>query len=482
MNDRDELSLIERRLLKLPQTKFREIVAVLEDSRAAAGGAGPAEKLMSKMRPRLAKLRPARKLTLQRVLCRAFEELLSDEADPRGPGDRVSRRSLEPFWRLFVDRADGRRLQKMSANLRAAGDEDGRRVDRLARQLWSYAAEVLQPIARPARRGLDPAVGELSERACRDFLFIADYLEVAEVLQELKRRLGPRPLRRATDEHIEALITAFEAVNAVNREHQRLVIDLLLVWVRKPSDIVAIVDRLAAEAVGEVDENCVTLAGESLVEDAEQQLQNAVGLAAQTESRTTIVRGLHRCIHDLAGVHGVVHRSGAVGARRLEQIRDRVATLVEEHVLKNADPRILGAIPHSARSTEADVAGAFPPEISFDMAPDEARIEAAEDQAIALRLCVKYADDLGLPATFHDKVDGLGRAIEDRTRWTAARIDVATLTQQGRDHLSAHLYAAIRVLELVAGSERADNLRRHLAPRLTMGGRAEEAAASGEVA
>jgi hypothetical protein len=42
MTDRDdELTLIEKRLFKLPPAKFREIVAVIEDRRSDLGGAAP---------------------------------------------------------------------------------------------------------------------------------------------------------------------------------------------------------------------------------------------------------------------------------------------------------------------------------------------------------------------------------------------------------------------------------------------------------
>jgi hypothetical protein len=267
MADRDdELTLIEKRLFKLPPAKFRQIVAVLEDRRPELGGRGPVEALMSKMRPRLVRMRLARKLTLQRVFCRPFEELLTDEADPKSIGTRVSRQSIDPCWRVFVDNADVKRLHKLAANLRACGEDDGRRVERIGRQLWVYAAEVLRDALRPEKGGM-LALAHATERACQDILFINDYLQVADVMQELKRRLGPRPLRRAGDEQIDAIQTAFEAVNEVNRQHQHIVIDLLLVWLKHPSDIVGIVDRIAIVAQNEIDETSLALAGESLVED-----------------------------------------------------------------------------------------------------------------------------------------------------------------------------------------------------------------------
>jgi hypothetical protein len=126
----DELTLIEQRLFKLPPAKFREIVAVLEDRRPEFGGRGPIDAVMSKMRPRLVRMKLARKLTLQRVFCRAFEELLTDDPVPKGVGTRVARPSIDPCWRVFVDHADVRRLQKLAANLRTCSEDDSRRIER----------------------------------------------------------------------------------------------------------------------------------------------------------------------------------------------------------------------------------------------------------------------------------------------------------------------------------------------------------------
>jgi hypothetical protein len=458
----DELTLIEQRLFKLPPAKFREIVAVLEDRRPEFGGRGPIDAVMSKMRPRLVRMKLARKLTLQRVFCRAFEELLTDESDPKGVGTRVARCSIDPCWRVFIDHADVRRLQKLAANLRTCGEDDSRRIERIGRQLWTYAANVLHAVLKTDAGRIEP-LAEFNERAYQDVLFIADYLDVADVIQELKRRLGPRPLRRVTAEHIDALVTAFEAVNAVNRQHQHIVIDVLLVWLKRPSDIVDVVDRIAARAKAEIDESSLALAGESLVEDIEEQLRSVTGMAERAGERSAMVRRLRGCISDLLGAHGAFqNRSSATAMRRLDRIRSKVATLVEEQVLKDTDRRILGPLPEPPlAAVDAALSNVLPVLMLSEM-PDPALVEAAEDQAVALRLCVKYAEELGLKGAFFEKIESLGRTIEDRARWAAAQIELAKLSEAGRETVESHFYVAVRMLELVAGSERADNLRRHL--------------------
>lgn len=460
----DELTLIERRLFKLSPAKFREIVAVIEDRRSDLGGRSPVDALMNRMRPRLVRMRLARRMTLQRLFCRPFEELLTDDPAPRGIGTRIARQSLEPCWRAVVDRADARKLQKLSATLRGA-DDDARRMERVGRQLWTYAAEVLRGLQ--SRNGCDALLRDVSEQAYRDILFITDYLQVADVMQQLKRRLGPRPLRRTSDDHIDAIVTALEAVNGVNREHQHIVIDVVLAWLKRPADIVAIVDKIASLAKGEIDEDSLALAGEALVEDVEEQLQTVIGLAANAE-RADVVRRLRGCVADLIGAHGAFqNRVSPTAMRRLERIRGRVAKLVEDHVLIGCEHRVLMAVPQPAPMTSGE--GALSnvlPIVALDTPPDLTEVQAAEDQAIALRLCVKYAEELGLGPEFFDKIEALGRTIEDRARWAAARVELASLTGARRNAVEAHFYIAIRILELVAGSERADNLRRQLIRRV----------------
>jgi hypothetical protein len=458
----DELTLIEQRLFKLPPAKFREIVAVLEDRRPEFGGRGPIDAVMSKMRPRLVRMKLARKLTLQRVFCRAFEELLTDDPDPKGVGTRVARQSIDPCWRVFVDHADVRRLQKLAANLRTCSEDDTRRIERIGRQLWAYAANVLHAVLKTDAGRIEP-LAEFNERAYRDVLFIADYLDVADVIQELKRRLGPRPLRRVTADNIDALVTAFEAVNSVNRQHQHIVIDVLLVWLKRPSDIVDIVDRIAARAKGEIDEESLSLAGESLVEDIEEQLRSVTGMAEKDGARSAMVRRLRGCISDLLGAHGAFqNRSSATAMRRLDRIRTKVATLVEEQVLKDTERRILGPLPEPPQAAADVNLSNVLPVLMLSERPDPALVEAAEDQAVALRLCVKYAEELGLKGAFFEKIESIGRTIEDRARWAAAQIELHSLSEAGRETVESHFYVAVRMLELVAGSERADNLRRHL--------------------
>lgn len=415
----DELTLIEKRLSKLPPAKFREIVGVLEESRPDFGGTGtgPVEALMSKMRPRLVRMKLARKLTLQRLFCRPFEELLTDDPEPKGIGTQVTRRSIEPCWKIVVDRADAKKLQRFAANLRVCTNDETRKIERIGRQLWAYAATVLHDAMR-SRGGLpDASLSGLSERAYRDILFVADYLEVADVLQELKRKLGRRPLRKATSEHIDAIITALEAVNAVNREYQHIVMDVLLVWLKHPSDIVGIVDRIAVEAKAQIDEDSLALAGEALVEDVEEQLRSVTGLAARTSERANLVRGLRGCVSDVIGAHGAFQsRASTTAMRRLERIRGKVAALVNEHVLKGGDDRVLTALPRPPERSEGTEMSDVLPMVALEAPPDPERVQAAEDQAIALRLCVKHAEELGLSAEFFDSVETLGRAIEDRAR------------------------------------------------------------------
>lgn len=461
----DELTLIEKRLTKLPPSKFREIVAVLEESRSDLGGRSAADALISKMRPRLVRMRLARKLTLQRLFCRPFEELLTDDPEPKGIGTQISRRSIEPCWRLFVDRADAKKLQRFAANLRVCAADEGRKIERIGRQLWAYSTVVLRQAVGSRNKEPGAVLTDLSERAYRDILFIADFMEVADVIQELKRKLGRRPLRKAGEEHIEAIVTALEAVNGVNREHQHIVIDMLLAWLKHPSDIVAIVDRIASRAKSEIDEDSLVLAGEALVEDVEEQLRVITTLTAKANERADLVRGLRGCVRDVIGAHGAFQNRGSPTAmRRLDRIRGKVAALVDEHVLRHAEDRVLTAVPQAPTKGNAELSNVLSI-VALEAPPDPVQVQAAEDQAIALRLCVKYADELGLAPEFFDNIETLGRAIEDRARWAAARIDFTALTLERREAAAAHFYVAIRVLELVAGSERADNLRRQLMGR-----------------
>ena len=52
--------------------------------------------------------------------------------------------------------------------------------------------------------------------------------------------------------------------------------------------------------------------------------------------------------------------------------------------------------------------------------------------------------------------DYVGRTIEDRARWAARRIEISALDEVRQAAVAGHFYIAVRMLELIAGSDRAD--------------------------
>ena len=89
---------------------------------------------------------------------------------------------------------------------------------------------------------------------------------------------------------------------------------------------------------------------------------------------------------------------------------------------------------------------------------------------IALRLCAQYAEELGLAGQVEVKLEQLRDSMEERAGQLLEHVRRGGLAAGQRATAEANLYCTVRLLELVAGSDRADHLRREGLDALYGGG------------
>src|SRR3546814_18724883 len=97
-----ELRDIERKLFEIPDEKVAQLTLLIERSRAVVLSAAMADAALGALRPRLVKTRPPRHLTLQRIFCHPFEDLLILPEDNDKQFGRISRASLAPCWAFVL--------------------------------------------------------------------------------------------------------------------------------------------------------------------------------------------------------------------------------------------------------------------------------------------------------------------------------------------------------------------------------------------
>lgn len=150
-----ELRDIERKLFEIPDEKVAQLTLLIERSRAVVLSAALADAALGTLRPRLAKTRPPRHLTLQRIFCHPFEDLLILPEDGDKQFGRISRASLAPCWEFILQSLDQASVKELEASIRAStapaiGASADPRIPKLGATLWA------SPRAACARRSARP--------------------------------------------------------------------------------------------------------------------------------------------------------------------------------------------------------------------------------------------------------------------------------------------------------------------------------------
>jgi hypothetical protein len=131
-----------------------------------------------------------------------------------------------------------------------------------------------------------------------------------------------------------------------------------------------------------------------------------------------------------------MHGDGTEG--RLQGVRSSVRTMVKASVIDTAPNTIL------------------PVALTFETSTE--RLVEAENHARALRRCTRIAGPLGLGGTVDATLRTIGEKLEERTETMLAGLMATARTGEDVDQARAQLFGAARLLELVGGSNQADQM------------------------
>jgi hypothetical protein len=452
----EDIPELEGKLFDIPEAKFVQLVTFLERNLERGGDTTPLRMLLAKMRPRMVQVRPPRRNTVKRQLCRPFEELLYNTKSMVPVDGRIPRSSIEPVYKMFEDEADKGQVAGMEQEL-AGFTIDDPRCEAIASKIWAMGAVNLRSLMVRTQRDsisrrdlIEKIRGEHIFKALGD---IVDILEIADIVQSMRKQLPPRPIQTLSTGVIKTIGDHMDKAARFAPKKQETLLLVAMACLEKPWEIMEALEKLASEKKQPVDPALAALAVRALVTGAEQRLEtmrlDLEGGEYKPDSET-----LARQIADLArtmiGAKAAVQSSGHGKGldRQLERARRALRDMVHVNILNGADQAIF-----------VTGIGGIGGITNWDEPPDEVKLREAEQRAIALRLCARYAEELGLGGEAEEKLDDLQEQLAAVTENTIGTLYGRYFSSKQRNAVEANLYASVRLVELLAGPDIANDLR-----------------------
>lgn len=441
----DLLPGLESRLFDIPEDKFVEVVRLLERVRDHPD----IRQTFSLIRPRLTRIRPERRPTLKRVLCMPFEDVLESFGGTEVPLGRIERRVIEPVWRIVEEFADRHAFEQLDRQIQemAPGNRNGQL--NIGRKLWLLAAQTLRKaIEQDTTRQLLWRRFHGDEGLLRQAGEVAIFLEIGPIIESLKADLSPKPLPALETEHVAAIEQAAQA--AANQSTTFVYYVLLLAASRlsTPADLLTVLHDLnLGKARKEQPVLFAQLSGlvVSNLEERTARFDNG-DAAQQPATPEAAIEIAERLIASVDTTNAVMDLlSEPIYRERLQAVRSAVRDMVQTAVLDTAPQSILAAMP-------------APNGLGSPTVDEDAQL-SAEDHARALRRCEAMADSLDLQKPVEDALKAMTKGIAQRANAMLTDYPRTAGGGEATEAAELNLFYALRLLEMVAGPGKAEELR-----------------------
>lgn len=452
-----ELRDIERKLFEIPDEKVAQLTLLIERSRAVVLSASLADAALGTLRPRLVKTRPPRHLTLQRIFCHPFEDLLILPEDGEKQFGRISRTSLAPCWDFVVHCLDQSSVKELEASLRsstapAIGASADPRIPKLGATLWNIAArrlreEVSEADSKPAYRAeLITKLG--GETVYLDLVDMMCMLEIATALEPLREELSPKPVGKLLDEQVETIREAYAALCSSGAGLPGYMIAFILARMTDPFQALPIFDGMGDMPTGIADLKPGQYARRMISGDSKRFFKT-IGRADAGKMEAGNIAGM---VDDFVAMIGRLKADGMADGPQpdMDAAGGKLRDMVKSGVLAGADIKVLDAL--AAPSSIEPGQEAAVKEAIFN-----AKLQA-EERVYAIQKVARVAGSIGADKDVGDTLKQLGNQIEQGGSTLIADIKAGKLNDIGKDAAKQQLYGAVRMLELVSGSVAASKL------------------------
>lgn len=453
-----ELRDIERKLFEIPDEKVAQLTLLIERSRAVVLSAAMADAALGALRPRLVKTRPPRHLTLQRIFCHPFEDLLILPEDTEKQFGRIARTSLAPCWDFVLHCLDQSAVKELEASLRqsaapAIGAASDPRIPKLGATLWSIAARRLRE--ETGRAESDPAyradlVAKLGgETVLLDLIDMMGMLELAASLEGLREHLSPKPVGKLLDEQVEAIKDAYMALCNSGAGLPGYMIAFAVARLSNPFQMLPVFDAL--------DEFPTGIAGMTpgqyvrrMIAGDSKRFFKSIGRSDPSRMDDGDIAGM---VDDFVRMIGCLKADGMADGPQpeMDAAGAKLRQMVKVGMLDGADGKIAAALTMPANPDESGEAAR--------QAAFEAKVEA-ENRVYAIQKVAKVAGEIGAEKDVGDAIKTLAQQVEQGGTALVADIKAGKLNVLGREAAKQQVYGAVRMLELVGGTAAANKLMR----------------------
>lgn len=452
-----ELRDIERKLFEIPDEKVAQLTLLIERSRAVVLSAAMADAALGALRPRLVKTRPPRHLTLQRIFCHPFEDLLILPEDNEKQFGRISRTSLAPCWDFVLHCLDEAAVKELEASLRqspapAIGAASDPRIAKLGATLWNIAARRLREEVSRAqsdaayRAELATKLG--GETCLLDLIDMMGMLEIAGALEKLREHLSPKPVGKLLEEQVEAIRDAYTALCNSGAGLPGYMIAFAVARLSNPFQMLPVCDAVNELPTGIADLEPGQYVRRMIAGDSKRFFKT-IGRSDPARLDDGNIAGM---VDDFVRMIGRLKADGmAEGPQpEMDAAGAKLRDMVRVGVLDGTDGKIMAALsaPTDAAAGEAAREALF-----------EAKVQA-ENRVYAIQKVARVAGEIGAEKDVGGALKTLGQQIEQGGTTLIADIKAGKLNALGKEAVKQQIYGAVRMLELVSGAPAASKLMR----------------------
>lgn len=429
----------------LTDEKFLRIVELLEQIRDKPG----VPLAIGRLRPRLAVLRPPRRMTPARLFFLPVEDLLDDVGRYQRRLSRVSRSTLPVCWEIVEKSLPERTRRRIERELATPIGHGAARAQ-LGQGLWRAGAEALRKALAEAQADMKRRVATFGrdDDVLRQVAVVADAAAIGAEIEAIKAKLPDPPIEAFADFHVEELRKAIREL--AQRDIRDVTTFLLVLTARmlRPGDLLAVLADLRLDGMQREKEAVGKEVGSHALENLLRQSGEVPALLKGDIAARDVALMAERLLDGLDSMRTVLqdpeHRKSA---GRVERARGIIADAILDRVIAPADEEVLAPISNLPDAALAPLVPGEPP-------VNAAELAKAEEFARAYRRCARIAPMVGLKNELQAKTSEICLA----ARTAATNIGEAIESGAAMDPRAAdtQVVALLRLVEIIAGPDQAE--------------------------
>ncbi len=442
----------------LDDAKLQQIVSLLEAALERPDGA-TAKSMLDQLRPKLVEARPPRRINLRRLLCEPFEDMLVNGVTSGHLVGRIPRSAIMPVWDLFIERGNRQIIDRAQANP-ADKAAVAAALDNFVTVMKTELAEA-SAFATKGRSLLLRLGGEtLGETHYLALEVMVSAVSIARQIAHLKSALPPKPIREFKDAHLNELAETLNQILKIAPDRISTALFVVMARMAEPWKIATVLETLAMTGRFKSSAGINEFSSAALVGRLETQVQAVQafadkpppgageGPASSGAAAASLAADAGSAIESLAGTREALEKAGSKAQlREVERARQRLREVVDAKIVDGAASAIVGAVARSG-----------PAAAPLSSRPDSATLRNAELRAVALKRSSAYAGLLTLEGDVAENLRRATEGVEKAASELFGQIRRGRLQGAARDAARAHVMGNARLMEILAGPEKAEQL------------------------